>query len=368
LALDVSRRQRAGAAFMPPPHHTRFRLTFPRLLACSLLLPVGLCRPQPGLAQQVSIGFPPSHKVVVLSVPDKPAALQVDVRHLSVEQNTLRPDGLGAKLIAHDGYWTLSAFASLAEKTLDAQGLREHEWSGLRSGPDKPEQAKTSEHGRMALLEYFVENLQGRRVHQKNVLACLVSGDQWFDVHISKASYYPDDDKFFNSFLDGIKLLENFQADSRTRFGYGSFFSLQKNWPRAIEQYEKALDLERAKKALPQAEWRVLVDNLGMAYGMSHDVQKAKQMFEFGITQDPEYPMFHYNLACTYAQLNNLDDALQDLQAAFRHRGNSIPGEGMPDPAKDPSFQRFANDPRFRALVQQLCPASHDTPSGFQCD
>ena len=172
--------------------------------------------------------------------------------------------------------------------------LRAQEQSQLPAGAT---QLSVSERGSLAALEYFVEAIKGRNVHQKHVIGFLVSGDQSFIVHISKLAYYPDDDRFFNAFLDSIKIIENFQPDSRTRFGYGNAFYLQKNWPRAIQQYEKALDLERDRKALPQAQWRVLVDNLGMAYGRSGDLPKATQMFEFGITQDPEYPMFHYNLA-----------------------------------------------------------------------
>jgi len=339
------------------------------VLAFCLLAALCLAAPHyAGAQQQVSIGFPPSHKLIVLSVPDKPAALQVDLRQLSLQDNTLRPEGNGARLLAHDASWTLSAFAYPADKTLSAQALREQEWGGLRKAPVKATQVKTSERGPMALLEYFVESFRGESIQQKNVVAYLVSGDQWFDVHISKVGYSPDDDVFFNSFLDGIKVIPNFQPGSADRFRYGSFFYLQKKWPAAIEQYEKALDLERTKKELPQAEWRVLVDNLGMAYGMSGELQKAKRMFEFGITQDPEYPMFHYNLACSDAELNNLDDALQDLKAAFRYRAHSIPGEGMPDPAKDSSFEKYVNDPRFKAVVEQLCPSSHQTPSGFLCD
>jgi tetratricopeptide (TPR) repeat protein len=362
LALRCQRD--AGATFMP-----RREMTLrPALLFCSYLGALCWLLSCAPAQQQVSIGFPPSHKLIVLSVPDKPVALQIDLRQLSLQENTLRPDGAGARLLAHDASWTLSAFAYPVESVLTAQALREQEWGGLRKAPVKAMQVKTSERGATALLEYFVESFQGKNIQQKNVVAYRVSGNQGFEVHISKVGYSPDDDVFFNAFLDAIKLLENFQPDSRDRFRYGSFFYLQKNWPRAIEQYEKALDLERTKKALPQAEWRVLVDNLGMAYGISGDLQRAKRMFEFGITQDPEYPMFHYNLACSDAELNDLDNALQDLRAAFRYRANSIPGEGMPDPAKDSSFEKYMNDPRFKAEAQQLCPSSRETASGFICE
>src|SRR5215831_5512799 len=41
--------------------------------------------------------------------------------------------------------------------------------------------------------------------------------------------------------------------------------------------------------------WRAVVDNLGMAYGISGDLEKAKVIFDYGVSKDPTYPMFHYN-------------------------------------------------------------------------
>lgn len=64
--------------------------------------------------------------------------------------------------------------------------------------------------------------------------------------------------------------------------------------------------------------------------------------------------MFYYNLACAYAEMNNLDDAIKNLKLAFSHKANLIPGERMPDPAGDDSFARFLSDPRFRRLLEEI--------------
>src|SRR5580658_10524064 len=55
------------------------------------------------------------------------------------------------------------------------------------------------------------------------------------------------------------------------------------------------------KKKNPQLDhttWRVLVDNLGMAYGITGDLSHAEDTFNYGRSKDPAYPMFYYNLAC----------------------------------------------------------------------
>jgi Flp pilus assembly protein TadD len=109
------------------------------------------------------------------------------------------------------------------------------------------------------------------------------------------------------------------------------------------------------------------VDNLGMSYGISGNLPKAKEVFESAVRDDPTYPLFHYNLACAAAETNDFDEALEQLKIAFQDRANGNPGEGMPDPAKDDSFKRYLNDPRFRELSKQVCPTSRRSESGWMC-
>ncbi|MDX6406005.1 MAG: hypothetical protein QOH70_3460 [Blastocatellia bacterium] len=124
----------------------------------------------------------------------------------------------------------------------------------------------------------------------------------------------------------------------------GSAFYLEHDFKRAIPPYQKAVDLEKEKPTLDKTLWRVLVDNLGMAYGISGDLKKAKETFEYGLSKDPKYPMFHYNMACTYAEMNDVDKAIIYLKQAFEYKENMIKGEPMPDPRTDSSFERFLNN------------------------
>ena len=95
-----------------------------------------------------------------------------------------------------------------------------------------------------------------------------------------------------------------------------------------------------------------------MAYGMTGRLKEAKALFEQGIQADPAYPIFHYNLACTFAEMNELDHTIQSLKTAFRHRKNLNPGDkGMPDPRQSVSFQRFMKNDTFRNLVNDLTAA-----------
>ena len=98
-----------------------------------------------------------------------------------------------------------------------------------------------------------------------------------------------------------------------------------------------------------------MVDNLGMAYAFTGKLDKAKEIFAYGISQDPEYPMFYYNMACTYGEMGKMDEAIEQLRLAYKYRANMIPGEGgIPDPLKDDSFRKFVQNEKFVQAVHEL--------------
>jgi tetratricopeptide (TPR) repeat protein len=142
--------------------------------------------------------------------------------------------------------------------------------------------------------------------------------------------------------------------ETRNLLEQGSRFYLVHDFKHAIPPYQKALDREKANRTLGENLWRVLVDNLGMSYGISGDLPKAKETFEYGISKDPKYPMFHYNMACTLAEMNDVDKAIQSLQQAFQYKQNMIKGERFPDPWTDDSFQRFMNNEKFVNALREM--------------
>lgn len=134
----------------------------------------------------------------------------------------------------------------------------------------------------------------------------------------------------------------------------GSVYYLRHDFKRAIGPYSKALELEKREPSLSKTFLRVLIDNLGMAYGLTGDLDNAKETFEYGLSRDAQYPLFYYNLACTYAEMNDLDNAIVFLKRAFEYKDNQNPGERMPDPKKDDSFRRFLKDKRFQDALREI--------------
>jgi len=243
--------------------------------------------------------------------------------------------------------------------------------------------------GEIPTLEYTIQKFRGVRVDQKNVYACIAQDNVYADIHLSKAQYTTADARFFQSILktlrlqpppseivpppapappkemvrlpapappkEMVRLPPPAPPNRKELLNMGNALSRQYEYARAIAPYQKAFELEKAEPQLDRILWRTLIENLGMAYGMTGHLKEAKAIYEEGIQADPTYPMFHYNLACTFAEMNDLDHSMQSLKTAFRHRKNQSPGEGgMPDPLKDSSFQRFMKNETFRNMVNNL--------------
>jgi tetratricopeptide (TPR) repeat protein len=260
------------------------------------------------------------------------------------------PDLEGRRILANNDKTRviLSVFLTPAQGPMDSKGLREYSWARVKKMPFKKETVKKYEAGEWAFLEYFIKDVKDfKGINQKNVFAYLVKGDTWIDYHLSKVSYKPADEKFFKNFINSVKVLEPFSPSSMENFQFGSYFYLKKKFMKAIVYYEQALAQEKQNPLLGKNLGRVLIDNLGMAYGLTGNLEMSKRTFEYGISKDPTFPMYYYNLACTYAELNNLESAIQNLKIAARYRSNMIPGEEWPDPFQDSSFKRFLNNKKF---------------------
>ena len=204
------------------------------------------------------------------------------------------------------------------------------------------------------VMHYRVPELRGQSINQESMFACQFYDNSFIDLHVSKVNYVAADEQLFSDVLRSMHL-DTVQRSSKELVEQGSRFYLQHDYKGAIGPYSHALELEKANPKLEKSLWYVLVDNLGMSYGITGDLQKAKGTFEYGVSKDPTYPLFHYNLACTYAKMGDAAEAGNFLKKAFEYKANFLPGESMPDPRKDDSFKKLMkNNKEFRELADTL--------------
>jgi tetratricopeptide (TPR) repeat protein len=313
--------------------------------------------------------------------PEKGLGLSIDLAGFEKNLDYVKPDGRRYLIASHPKTGlNVSVTLEIVPTQASAQGCID-QLKLIQKGPlaTRGQDIKLDTAGNLPTLEFILHEFEGVRVEQKNVYACLAQKDVYADIHLSKVRYTTADVPLFQSILKSARLQSGpsevkqrqtttqpppqvkpqFQPpappNSRELLDIGNALYRQSNYAQAIPPYQKAFELEKVEPQLDRNLWRVLIDNLGMSYRMTGHLKEAKTTFEQGIQADPAYPMFHYNLASTFAGMNDLDRTMQSLATAFRYRKNQRPGEkGMPDPRQDSSFQRFMKNETFRTLVNDL--------------
>lgn len=309
---------------------------------------------------------------LALGLPGEPWELVFDAPGFKVTINGLQPDGR-AYLQAQNASTqvVLSAFLERVPGKATEQECTANQSRRLAQKVEyNRENIATKTVDGMAIAEYTIPQFRGVPVRQRNLFACLPKDDVYVDIHISKTSFEPAQEDLLNAVLNSAHFVPRTgpsespqrpagepNSAANPSLGYfreGSVFFIQQKYAESIAPYQKALDAEKQTRTLPRDEWRVLVDNLGMAYGITGDLNRAEETLNYGVSQDPAYPMFYYNLACVAAGRNDENKTIELLRKAFSLKANMIPGESMPDPRSDDSFKPFLADARFRKALDSL--------------
>jgi hypothetical protein len=302
-----------------------------------------------------------THTVGSISLLNKPWGVILDLPGFTVKISETKPDGRRYFFAINETTGVnVSVTLEQTDSTKPTRDCRREFTNRLKDKTFKKNDARIWESGDKTFFEYTVPNfsLPGevvRHIDQRNQFVCLVRDDVFVDMHLSKVQYSPEDEKLFSPIVDSFSFSENIQRSSMDYLAAGSVFYLKHDYARAIPLYDQAFSLEKRDRQLTKVLWYVLLDNLGMAYGMTGDLEKARQTFEYGIQQDPEYPLFYYNMACYYGEMGDAANAGEYLKKAYEHKANVIPGEGgIPDPHKDDSFKKVMKNQDFRRLVDSL--------------
>jgi Tetratricopeptide repeat len=289
-----------------------------------------------------------------LSLPAKNWGVVLDLPGFTLRAVETKPDGRGY-MVAENETTHVVVSVTLEQITPEptATSCRESLEKKTKDAPLKIKDARFSRSGDIDVMEYMVPEFRGQRVNQKSVFACQFHDNTYIDLHVSKVHYVAADEVLFTNVLSSMHI-DNVQRSSAELMEQASRLYLQHDYRGAIGPYAEALELEKGNPKLERSLWYVLVDNLGMSYGITGDLQKAKETFDYGVTKDPMYPLFYYNLACTYAELGDATEAGNYLKKAFDYKGNVLPGEAMPDPRKDDSFKKLMKNKEFRELAETL--------------
>jgi hypothetical protein len=304
----------------------------------------------------VSSPAEPRNPVFALTLPGLEWALEISARGFDVEKRTLGPRGDSIYLFgsSKDTHIIISAFLEKAPRKVTSKECRDFFWSGTKKTPQKKEQIEMYDFRGMPIVEYMVPAFQGPQTNQKNLFAYFARDHYWSYIHLSKIRFVSGEKGLFTQILTSVNFNESYNPTALDLFEFGNLSLFRKDFQDAISYYGKALDLDKHGKSLGRKGWILLVDQLGMAYGLSGDFIKAKETYEWAISQEAENPMFFYNLACAYAEMDKMEDALRNLRLAYKCKGKVLAGQEFPDPKFDSSFKKYLNSKIFMAELQKM--------------
>ena len=207
-----------------------------------------------------------------------------------------------------------------------------------------PESKDTENYGTMLITGKNGQYLYGFYGHE----------DQCFSIEVYSDRGTPLDLQTASAFLSRQRFDPNYQPTSGDKFVYATVLYNNHQYHASVPVYADYIQsLPHNESA--KVQQRVATDNMGMALGISGDVDSARKIFEDAIKQDPDYPVYYYyNLACADAEQGKAKDSQIHLRQAFDRKDNTLPGEHMPDPTQDDSIQKLKKNKEFWAFVQTL--------------
>jgi tetratricopeptide (TPR) repeat protein len=299
--------------------------------------------------------LPPGNDTFLFSVFEKKWAVAVDLPGFVVEKNmrtesrryffaSLRSRGLA-----------VSVTLQKSQEPRTVPQCRDAYLEDLRRNSKlSPQDLRSEEFPNMHVVEFALPSAVPNSPPQRNFVGLLARGDVCVHVEVVKLQYQDGDRPACENLLRSVRFVEDAPPTSFDLMSEASYHYRLGNYGKSIGPYERALALERERRRLDKTLWYVLVDNLGIAYGVTGRVKKAKEHFEWALTQDPDYPLFYYNLACAHGDMNDRENALRYLRLAFERKQNTLLGNRMPDPRFDDSFRRFTKDEGFRRELDEL--------------
>jgi tetratricopeptide (TPR) repeat protein len=319
-----------------------------------------------GAAEAQDAPATPTTQTSDIWLPGKAWALELDGTGFTTRDNEIQPDGRRYFLAENaKTHMVVSVFLEASKAPVQPEeckhSLEQKAKSNAALASTKLKGVDYRASGDLQILEFTLPEFDGVPKNQKNIFGCLIKEDVFVDIHISKLFFRASDQPLFDALLQSIHFVPREAADmhvpagnSMLFFQQGSRYYLAHQYREAIGPYRQAFEIEKSTPTLGKNLWRVLLDNLSIAYGITGDLTHARETLNYGVSKDPDYPLFYYNLACVTAEKGSVPETEKYLKLAFERRGNIIPGETFPDARIDDSFQKLLLQKEFRQFLNSL--------------
>jgi hypothetical protein len=145
-----------------------------------------------------------------VALPGKDWAVTLELPGFLLERLDTRPDGATAMMMARNDQTDMTVFAYITKepKSRSVDECKRHYWGLTASSPFRKDDVHEVTKGEMIAVHFVIPELQGRDIHQKNVIGYLYRDGACVDVHVSKGAYdQPADDPRFSAILDSVRIV-----------------------------------------------------------------------------------------------------------------------------------------------------------------
>ncbi|MEZ5357514.1 MAG: hypothetical protein R3F48_01705 [Candidatus Zixiibacteriota bacterium] len=291
---------------------------------------------------------------VHLTLPGAGWGLDFDAKDFLVEDTKAAPDRTSVSCRAGGNDIIMLCYFEYAPVEGNAVACRDYYMEKSKEAPMTVSGLRSYEMGKVAVFEYLVTAYQGNPANQMNIHAYLARNGYCAEVHLSRSNYTTESYEDLVEILNEVRASNEVEPDLLLQLDFATTYYKDGNYDSAIVEYEKLIAREDELKKYNLFFWYIAIDNLAMSYGLNGDPDRAIEICKRGLKQDKKYPMFYYTIACAYAEKNDGKRALENLKKAFKYKDNMLPGEVLPDPFEDESFQELLKDNDFYKGVEEL--------------
>lgn len=327
------------------------------MMRCALFLVLAACA-------GALLAQTPQNGDYQLALPDHKGQLKWSIDGFKIIENSAKPNGreIGLRGRNASGRVTFLGFLFLAPETapMTSAKCRDAALTQDKKANASLKILKTSEvlpPGGLPvdLVTYTTANRDGSLGYR--VRGFVATGDICGDLEFYSTKPISDDDADLKKAFLSYQMDPNYAPQFGDVLLYAQVLFRAQEYRAAAPMFEKALTMvppDGAPFKSATLARRVTRDQAGMSFGISGDFTKARSIFEKGAAEDPDYPMYYYNLACADAGEKKLSDARTHLQQAFDRKSNVNPGETLPVPTEDDSFLPYKGNKEFWVFLESL--------------
>jgi tetratricopeptide (TPR) repeat protein len=282
-------------------------------------------------------------------------SLSVDLSDYTIEKNYIAPDGSNRNILVRNENLglTVSVYIEKARTEGDHIACRKYYWGRTALMPMEKSNIQLYEKQNIAFVEFDIKEEKGKELNYHSLNAFLSKDGYWVDVHISKTSYSEDDKPLFDNVVNTIRIDEPKKQNIPDLFIFGTQAFYGKKYYDTIKNYESLLESEVESINIDMGIWYTVVDFLGISYSMVGDHKNAIRVYDYGIKLAPNFPNFYYNKGCMFAEISELDKALEQLEIAYSKKEHLINNEKLPNPINDYSFEKYKNNKKLLEFIEK---------------